>query len=236
MTPSEAQKLLSSNTTVQAAMLVKLGLADTMICGTIGRYHRHLQRILMVSEQERGEEEVSALSILITSKFTLFFCDTHVTFDPTAEAIAEMIGLAATEVARFGLEPKAALLSHSNFGSRDSESSRKMREALCLFSERFPGLIAEGEMQANLALSPEAMAEQFPNSRMTSAANLLIMPNLDAAHIAMNLVKMSTDGVPIGPILLGCGISAHIVTPGTTVRGLVNMTAIAAARLAAEES
>ncbi len=234
VTPSEAQKLLNSNTTVQAAMMVKLGHAEAMICGTVGRYHRHLQRILMVSEQERGEEEVSALTILITSKFTLFICDTHVTIDPTAEAIAEMIGLAAAEVARFGLKPKAALLSHSSFGSRDSASSRKMREALRLASERFPGLMVEGEMQANLALSKEAMAEQFPNSRLTATANLLIMPNLDAAHIAMNLVKMTTDGVPIGPVLLGCSIAAHIVTPSTTVRGLVNMTAIAAARVGSE--
>ncbi len=234
VTPTEAQKLLNSNTTVQAAMMVRLGQADAMICGTIGRYHRHLQRILMVSEQERGEEEVSALSILITSKFTLFICDTHVTIDPTAEAIADMTGLAAAEVARFGLKPKAALLSHSNFGSRNSESSRKMREALRLIGERYPNLMAEGEMQANLALSPAAMAEQFPNSRLNGIANLLIMPDLDSAHIAMNLVKMSTDGVPIGPVLLGCDIAAHIVTPGTTVRGLVNMTAIAAARVASE--
>ncbi len=234
VTLSEAQKLLNSNTTVQAGMLVKLGHADTMICGTVGRYHRHLQRILMVSEQERGEEEVSALSILITSKFTLFICDTHVTIDPTAEAIAEMTGLAAAEVARFGLKPKAALLSHSNFGSRNSKSSYRMREALRLINERYPGLMVEGEMHANLALSKEAMAEHFPNSRLTATANLLIMPNIDAAHIGMNLVKMTNDAIPIGPVLLGCDIAAHIVTPGTTVRGLVNMTAIAAARVGSE--
>ncbi len=234
VTLSEAQKLLNSNTTVQAAMMVKLGLADTMICGTVGRYHRHLQRILMVSEQERGEEEVSALSILITSKFTLFICDTHVTIDPDAEAIAEMTGLAAAEVARCGLKPKAALLSHSNFGSRESATSRKMREALALINERYPGLMVEGEMHAALALSKEAMAEHFPNSRLTATANLLIMPNIDAAHIAMSLVKTSTDAIPIGPVLLGCDIAAHIVTSGTTVRGLVNMTAIAAARVGSE--
>ncbi len=188
----------------------------------------------MVSEQERGEEEVSALSILITSKFTLFICDTHVTIDPTAEAIAEMTGLAAAEVARFGLKPKAALLSHSNFGSRNSKSSYRMREALRLINERYPGLMVEGEMHANLALSKEAMAEHFPNSRLTATANLLIMPNIDAAHIGMNLVKMTNDAIPIGPVLLGCDIAAHIVTPGTTVRGLVNMTAIAAARVGSE--
>ncbi len=234
-TPSEAQKLVRENTTVRAAMMVKLGLADTMICGTIGRFHRHLDRILMVSEQEDGNHEISALSIIITSKFTLFICDTHVTPDPTAEEIAAMVGEAAAEVARFGLRPKAALLSHSNFGSRITPSSQKMRQALALINETYPGLMVEGEMQANLALSPSAMADQFPNSNLRGVANLLVMPNLDAAHIAMSLVKMSTDGVPIGPILLGCDIAAHIVTPGTTVRGLLNMTAIAAARVRSEE-
>jgi len=214
--------------------MVKMGQADAMICGTIGRFHRHLGRILSVAQQDDGFNEVSALSIIITGKYTLFIADTHVTTNPSAEAIAEMTILAATEVARFGLKPKAALLSHSSFGSHDSESSLKMRKALALIRESHPELMVEGEMQANLALSPEAMAEQFPNSNLIGVANLLIMPNLDAAHIAMNLIKSGADGIPIGPILLGCDISAHIVTPGTTVRGLVNMTAIAAARSAAE--
>ncbi len=234
-TLSEAREILRNSKTTQAAMMVKLGLADTMICGTIGRFHRHLGRILSVAQQDDGIEVVSALSIIITSRFTLFITDTHVTPDPTTDAIAEMTVLAAAEVARFGLKPKAALLSHSNFGSRDTETSRKMRDALILINERFPGLMVEGEMQASLALSPKAMVEQFPNSNLDGVANLLVMPNLDAAHIAMNLIKVGTDGVPIGPILLGCGIPAHIVTPGTTVRGLVNMTAIATARLGAGE-
>jgi malate dehydrogenase (oxaloacetate-decarboxylating)(NADP+) len=125
-------------------------------------------------------------------------------------------------------------LSHSSFGSRDSASSLKMRKALDLIRQTHPDLMVEGEMQANLALSPESMAEQFPNSKLLGVANLLVMPNLDAAHIAMNLIKSGADGVPIGPILIGCDIAAHIVTPGTTVRGLVNMTAIAAARARAE--
>jgi malate dehydrogenase (oxaloacetate-decarboxylating)(NADP+) len=236
-TLSEARELMRFSKSTQAAMLVKLGLADTMICGTIGRYHRHLARILRVSQQhDDGYDEVSGLSVIITTKFTLFITDTHVTPEPTVEGIAHMTGLAAREVARFGLTPKVALLSHSNFGSRESVSSRKMRDALKLIKQTNPELMVEGEMQANLALSPKAMAEQFPNSNLDDAANLLVMPDLDAAHIAMNLVKLGADGVAIGPILLGCDIAAHIVTPGTTVRGLVNMTAIAAARLAAEES
>jgi malate dehydrogenase (oxaloacetate-decarboxylating)(NADP+) len=233
-TLSEAQEILRNSKTTQAAMMVKLGLADAMICGTIGRYHRHLGRIFSVAEQEGGFEEASALSIIITGKYTLFIADTHVTHDPTPESIANMTILAATEVARFGLKPRAALLSHSSFGSRDSASSLKMREALSIIKKTHPELMVEGEMQANLALSPAAMAEHFPDSELTGVANLLVMPNLDAAHIAMNLIKSGADGVPIGPILLGCDIPAHIVTPGTTVRGLVNMTAIAAARSAAE--
>ncbi|MCP4469592.1 MAG: NADP-dependent malic enzyme [Gammaproteobacteria bacterium] len=233
-TLSEATEILRNSKTTQAAMMVRMGLADTMICGTIGRYHRHLGRIFSVAQQDDGYEEASALSIVITGKYTLFIVDTHVTHDPTPESIAKMTILAATEVARFGLKPKAALLSHSSFGSRDSSSSLKMRKALSIINQTHPELMVEGEMQANLALSPHAMAEQFPNSNLAGVANLLVMPNLDAAHIAMNLVKSGADGVPIGPILLGCDISAHIVTPGTTVRGLVNMTAIAAARSAAE--
>jgi len=217
---SEAREILRNSTTTQAAMMVKTGLADTMVCGTIGRFHRHLGRILSVAQQDDGFDEVSALSIIITGKHTLFIADTHVTTDPSAEAIAEMTVLAATEVARFGLKPKAALLSHSSFGSRDTESSWKMRKALALLQDSH--------------LSPPAMEQQFPNSKLTGVANLLVMPNLDSAHIAMNLIKTGADGVPIGPILLGCDIPAHIVTPGTTVRGLVNMTAIAAARSAKE--
>ncbi|MEM7563358.1 MAG: phosphate acyltransferase, partial [Pseudomonadota bacterium] len=234
-TLSEAKQLLLTSTTIQAAMMVKLGLADTMICGTIGRFQRHLRRVLSVTQQGDGANKVSALSIIITSKYTLFICDTHVTVDSSVEGIAEMTIKAAEEVARFGIKPKAALLSHSNFGSRYSESSEKMRDALALINQLKPDLMVEGEMQANLALSPNAMAEQFPNSQLDGVANLLVMPNLDAAHISMNLVKMGTDGVPIGPILMGCDIPAHVVTPGITVRGLLNMTAIAAARVAAEE-
>ena len=233
-TLSEAREILRNSKTTQAAMMVKLGLADTMITGTIGRFHRHLGRILSVTQQDNGFEEVSALSIIISSKFSLFIADTHVTAEPTAKAIADMTVLAAKEVARFGLKPKAALLSHSSFGNRETGSSLKMREALALINKLDPELMVEGEMQADLALRPALRAEQFPNSNLDSAANLLVMPNLDAAHIAMNMYKTGTDGIPIGPILLGCDIAAHIVTPGTTVRGLVNMTAIAAARIVAE--
>ena len=228
--PIEARELLRNSTTIQAAMMVKLGLADTMICGTIGRFHRHLRRVLSVTQQGDGLNEVSTLTGLILSGNAFFICDAHVTPDPTLEAIANMTIEAAEEVKRFGLKPKAALLSHSNFGTRDSESSLKMRKALGLIQKLDPDLMVEGEMQADSAISQRIRNELFPNSNLDGTANLLIMPNLDAASITKNMVKVIDRSVSIGPILLGCHIPAHIVTSSTSVRGLVNMTAIAAAR------
>ncbi|MCP4429496.1 MAG: NADP-dependent malic enzyme [Gammaproteobacteria bacterium] len=227
----EARQLLRSSVTIQAAMMVKLGLVDTMICGTIGRFHRHLERVLSVTQQGAGINQVATMSGHISSSgHVLFICDTHVTPDPSVEAIAQMTISAAEEVKRFGLVPKAALLSHSNFGSRDSASSLKMRQALSLIHEMNPDLMIEGEMQADSALSQRVRHELFPNSNLEGAANLLIMPNLDAANITSNIIKVVDRSVPIGSITLGCHIPAHIVTSNTTVRGLVNMTAIAAAR------
>jgi malate dehydrogenase (oxaloacetate-decarboxylating)(NADP+) len=229
-TESEARELIRYNTTIQGALMVKMGKADTMICGTIGRYHRHLQRLLSVSQQGDGIDKVSALSGLIMSDHTMFICDTQVTPDPSAETIARMTISAAEEVSRFGLKPRAALLSHSNFGSRDGKSSRKMRQALELIHQLDPDLMVEGEMQADSALVPRIRNKIFPNSNLEGAANLLIMPNVDAANITFNMLKAQSRGVSLGPMLLDCPIAAHIVTPITTVRGLVNMTAIAAAR------
>ena len=235
-TVPEARQLIRNSTTIQAAMMVKLGLADTMICGTIGRFHRNLARVLSVSQQGSGTNEVATLSGHISSSgHVIFICDTHVTPDPTVESIAQMTINAAEEVKRFGLIPKAALLSHSNFGSRDSKSSLKMRNALKLIHELAPELMVEGEMQANSALSERIRNELFPNSDLEGSANLLIMPNLDAANITNNIIKVVDRSVPIGPITMGCHIPAHIATSSTTVRGLVNMTAIAAARCEVSE-
>jgi len=230
-TESEARELIRNSTTIQGAMMVKMGRADTMVCGTIGRYHRHLQRLLSVSQQGDGVDKVSALSALILSNYIIFICDTQVTPDPSTETLAKMTLSAADEVRRFGLEPKAALLSHSNFGSRDSESSLKMRQVLKLVNQLDPTLIVEGEMQADSALVERIRNATFPNSSLEGVANLLIMPDLDAANITFNMLKALGGGVSIGPLLLDCPIAAHIVTPITTVRGLVNMTAIAAARV-----
>jgi len=231
---SEARELIRTSTTIQAALMVKTGLADTMICGTIGRFKRNLQHILSVAGQAETDEDISALNAVILSDKSIFICDTHVTHNPSAEAIARMTISAANEVKRFGLMPRAALLSHSNFGSRDSETSLKMRKALDLIKQLDPALMVEGEMQADSAMAPRIRSALFPNSNLEGVANLLVMPGLDAANITFNMLKATGGGISIGPILLGSHIDAHIVTPITTTRGLVNMTAIAVARCGEE--
>jgi malate dehydrogenase (oxaloacetate-decarboxylating)(NADP+) len=169
----------------------------------------------------------AAMNALVMTNRTVFICDTYVTPDPDAEDIAEMTILAAEEVRRFGIVPKVALLSASNFGSLEMPSSRKMQRALALLQERAPQLEVEGEMHGDAALSEEIRLKVFPNSRVRGQANLLIMPTLDAANISFNLLKTAAaDGVTIGPILLGAARAVHILTPSATVRRLVNMTAL----------
>jgi malate dehydrogenase (oxaloacetate-decarboxylating)(NADP+) len=167
------------------------------------------------------------MNMLLHPKGTFFICDTYVTPDPSAEQIAEMTMLAAEEVQRFGMTPKVALLSHSSFGSVDTPSSRKMREALRLLEKLAPNLEVDGEMHGDAALSEEIRNNVFSNSRLKGRANLLIMPTLDAANISFNLIKMLGEGVTVGPILLGCAKPVHILTPTATVRRIVNMTALA---------
>jgi malate dehydrogenase (oxaloacetate-decarboxylating)(NADP+) len=158
---------------------------------------------------------------------TLFICDTYVHFDPTAEQIAESTVLAAEEISRFGLVPKVALLSHSSFGSVDTPTARKMRAALALIGERAPNLEIDGEMHGDAALSEEIRMRAFPNARLKGSANLLVMPALDAANIAFNLLKTASgDGITVGPILLGAARPVHILTTSATVRRIVNMTAL----------
>lgn len=200
-----------------------------MICGTVGRFSRHLEQVLDVLGLRPGVSNPAALSVLILPRGTFFLCDTQVTPDPTAEQIAEMTLLAAEEVRRFGIPPKVALLSHSNFGTANTESARKMRAALALVRERAPDLEVEGEMHGDSAVIEDIRQRLFPNSRLKGQANLLVMPNLDAANISFNLLKSTGSGLSIGPILLGVGEPAHIVTPAISVRGIVNMTAVAVA-------
>ncbi|MGF1607942.1 MAG: NADP-dependent malic enzyme [Kiloniellales bacterium] len=227
ISPDAARTIVRTRNTVIAALAVKRGDADAMLCGVTGLYHRHLAHIRNVIGIEPGVLELSALSLLILPSGTYFLADTYVTPDPSAEEMAEMTLLAATHLRRFGIEPKVALLSHSNFGSSNAASARKMREALRLLHERAPELEVEGEMHGDAALNEATRAYIFPNSKLRGAANLLIMPNLDAANIAFNLVKELGEGLPVGPILIGTAAPAHILTPSVTARGVVNMSAIA---------
>ncbi|MBW7851271.1 MAG: NADP-dependent malic enzyme [Rhodospirillales bacterium] len=227
VSPDYARTVVRTRNTVIAALMLRREEADGMICGTIGRYDRHLRHVLDVVGLRPGAHAASALSLLILPKGTFFLCDTYVTAEPGPEEICEMAMMAADEVRRFGIEPKVALLSHSNFGSRSTASSLRMRQALELLRERAPDLEVEGEMHADAALSEEIRQRIFPNSRLRGAANLLVMPTLDAANIAFNLVKVLGQGLAVGPILMGAAGPAHVVTPSVTVRGIVNMTAVA---------
>lgn len=224
-----ARNLVRTDTTVIAGIAVVRGDADAMICGLSGRFERHLRYVRLVvgpSEQTR-DRDLSALSMLISQKGVTFFTDTYVTVEPTAEEIAEMTVLAAEEIRRFGIEPKAAMLSFSNFGSRDTASTLKMREAARILKDRAPDLECDGEMHADSALSETLRQRIYPHSTLKGEANLLVFPNLDAANITMNTVKMMTDALHVGPILLGTAKPAHILTPSVTSRGIVNMTAFA---------
>jgi malate dehydrogenase (oxaloacetate-decarboxylating)(NADP+) len=214
--------------TLIGAMLVHMGDADAMLCGILGQYGRHLRLIDQVIGRRPGVNQYSAMNALLLPKGTVFICDTYVTFDPTAEQIAESTILAAEEMRRFGATPKVALLSHSSFGGSDSVTAQKMRRALELVMQKDPNLDIEGEMQGDMALSEEIRQRALPDNRLKGAANLLVMPNLDAANISFNLLKTASgDGITIGPVLLGAAKPVHIITPSSTVRRIVNMTALA---------
>ena len=228
ITPDAARTIVRTNATVIAALAVRLKLADAMICGLEGRYMAHLKNIRDVIGLAPGVNEFSALSLVITNKGAYFMADTQVTPDPSVEAVADMAVLAAAHVRRFGLEPKIALLSHSDFGSFDSASAAKMRAAMRLLQERHPELEAEGEMNGDTALNPTIRERVFPHSRLKGEANVLIMPNLDAANIAYQMTKVLADALAVGPILIGAAMPAHILTPSVTARGVINMTALAA--------
>jgi malate dehydrogenase (oxaloacetate-decarboxylating)(NADP+) len=213
--------------TLIGALMVKQGDADAMICGTYGEHSRHLSYISNVIGLKPGVKQFAAMNLLLLAERTLFICDTYVNPDPTAEELAEITLLAAEEVQRFGLAPKVALLSHSNFGSARTPSAQKMSRVRELLEKLSPQLEVEGEMHGDAALSEEIRLQMFPNSRLKGEANLLIMPTLDAANISFNLLKViAGEGITVGPILLGAAKTCHILTPTTTVRRLVNMTAL----------
>ncbi|HEY6821529.1 MAG TPA: NADP-dependent malic enzyme [Burkholderiales bacterium] len=216
--------------TLIGAMMMYKGEADGMLCGTFGAHAQHLRYIDQVIGLRNGVRHYAAMNAVILPARTVFLCDTYVTPDPDAEHIAEMTLLAADELRRFGLSAKVALLSASNFGSVDTPSARKMRHALSLINERAPELEIEGEMHGDAALSEEIRLKVFPRSKLRGEANLLIMPTLDAANIAFNLLKTASGGgVTIGPILLGAARPVHVLTSSATVRRIVNMTALVVA-------
>ena len=228
VTPDAAREIVRTRTTVIAALMVARGDADAMICGVVGRYDRHLKHLRDIIGLREGVSDASAAEFLIMPKGAVFLADTNVTYDPTAQELADTAILVAELVRRFGLTPKVALLSHSSFGSSDTESAVKMREALRLIRRAEPGLEVEGEMRANSAMSESVRERFFPNSALKGTANVLILPNLDAANIAFNLALSLGDGLSVGPILIGMAKPAHIVGQSVTVRGLVNMSALAA--------
>jgi malate dehydrogenase (oxaloacetate-decarboxylating)(NADP+) len=227
VTPQIARLEMRRRYTLIGAMLVHKGDADAMLCGVVGRYDSHLRFIDHVIGLRAGARCYAAMNMVLLPKRTVFICDTYVNFDPSAEQIAEMTVLAVEEIRRFGIVPKVALLSHSNFGAADTPTAVKMRKALELLQALAPGLEVDGEMHGDAAISEEIRKQTFPNSRLHGEANLLVMPTLDAANIAFNLLKTAAgDGITIGPILLGVGRPVHIITPSSTVRRIVNMTAL----------
>ncbi len=232
ISPEASQNALRTDGTVVSAVALVRGEADAMLCGTVGRFAHHLRIIRTTIGLRRGVRELSTVSALILPSGPLFIADTHVNQHPSAEDIAEMVLMAAEEVRAFGIVPKVALLSRSNFGTHDDlPSAFLMRTALGLIHGRDPDLEVDGEMHADAALSSEIRARAYPESRLQGMANLLVMPNLEAGNIAFNLLKQLGGGYYIGPILLGARQPAHVVSQSITVRGLVNMSALAVAQL-----
>lgn len=222
-----AKSEMRKRTTLIGAMLLRHGHADAALCGTVGLYRSNLRYIEAVIGRKPGVSSYYAMSMLALPGRTLFICDPYVNYDPTAEQIAEMTLLASDEVRRFGIAPKVALLSHSFFGAENTPTAVKMRRALELITERAPHLEVEGEMHGDAALSEEIRRKVFPPSRLRGAANLLIMPTLDAANIAFNLLKTAAgDGLTVGPLLLGAARPVHVLTPTATVRRIVNVTSL----------
>jgi malate dehydrogenase (oxaloacetate-decarboxylating)(NADP+) len=228
VTPDAARTVVRTNATVIAALAVSRGEADAMICGVEGGYMSHLRHVREIIGFRPGLSDFAALSLMITSKGAYFIADTQVRPNPGAEELAEMAALAAVHVQRFNIKPKVAFVSHSDFGSYDTESSRKMRRATALLREKHPEIEADGEMQGDTALMEAARKLVLPHSHLEGVANILIMPNLDTANVAYQMIKALADALPVGPILMGPSRPAHILTPSVTARGILNMTAVAA--------
>jgi len=228
VTPDVARTRVRQSTTLIGAMLLRRGDGDALLCGTFGTHEQHLNHVGEIIGLAKGREIFAAMNVLLLPHHTLFVCDTYVNENPSAEQVAEMTVMAAEEVRRFGLTPKVALLSHSSFGSSSSPSARKMARAREILEERMPELEVDGEMQGDEALSEEIRFKSLPASRLYGEANLLVMPNLDAANIAFSLLRVTGgEGITVGPILLGCAKAVHILNASATVRRIVNMAALA---------
>ncbi len=234
VTPDAARTLVRTNSTVIAALAVRRGDADAMLCGLDGRFNSRLAYIRDIIGLAPGATDFAAMSLMITDKGAFFLTDTHVKHDPADFEIAETALMCARHVRRFGLEPRIALVSHSDFGTDDAPSALKMRRALEILRARAPDLEVDGEMQADTALSQAIRDRVLPSSRLKGEANVLVMPSLDAANIAYTMTLIMADALPVGPILIGGARPAHILTPSTTARGIVNMTAVAVAEAQGE--
>ena len=230
---TSARQAILGNSTLIAAMYLRRNFADAMLCGVRGTYDEHIACIREVIGMREGVNTLAALNMLMLTDRQLFVCDTYVNRQPTTEQIVEMTLLAAEELKDFGLTPSVALLSHSSFGSSDTPEAQVMREAVAILARRAPELEVDGEMRADAALSMALLGQVSPGSRLKHDANLLVMPNVDAANIAYNLIKMTAgNGVTVGPILLGTAKPAHVLEPTATVRRVVNMAALAAVEAA----
>ncbi|GHA11702.1 NAD-dependent malic enzyme [Devosia pacifica] len=228
VTPETARTIVRTNTTVIGALAVKRGEADGLICGLQGRYIKHVRDIRSIIGLQNGVTDVSAMSMLILPQGVFFLADTYVSMNPSADEIVAIALQARDHLQRFSIEAKIALLSYSNFGSRDGESAFKMREAYQKLKTIAPDLVVEGEMQGDVALNHDLRERYIPDSVLTGEANLLIFPDLDAANLSMTLLKEMNGGLSVGPLLMGTSAPAHILAPSTTSRGIVNLAAIAA--------
>ncbi|MBN8717648.1 MAG: NADP-dependent malic enzyme [Stenotrophomonas sp.] len=228
VTPDAAKNLMRSRPTLIAALMVERGEADALITGIVGRYHKKLGYLRSVFDFEPGITGTAAMTGVLNDQGAWFFVDTHVQVDPSAEQIAEATLQASYRLKLFGIEPKVALLSHSNYGSHTDASAQKMARAYQILRQRAPRLEVDGEMMADTAWDEALRQRMFPNTTLKGRANLLVMPNLDAANIGYNLIRVATGGVAIGPILMGLDQPAHILTPASSSRRVVNMTALAA--------
>jgi len=236
VTPEAAKTMVRRSNTTIAALMLHLGDADAMICGLVGRFDVHLEHIRNLIGLKRDAPGFATLNALTLDKGTIFITDTNVNEDPSAEMLASIAVMAAEEVRRFGLPPKVAFLSHSNYGTSSRASARKMRLARDLFAQMAPDIECDGEMHGDAALSEDVRRTALPETTLSGEANLLVCPNLDSAHILYNVLKMTgANGITVGPVLLGAASSAHVLTPSSTVRRIINMTALAVAKVTVDK-